>query len=811
MGNIIGTVENIGNAIPATLRGISNALNLPPINQQEGKTVYFMLYTQGRFKGTPVKFVLPINPEDWNFSRSERVHVIQTLGVPFLDDFGTGVPAINIRGITGWRTRLLTGMDGQSAYKFLKQNIIDEYFNQRQLKIDLNLDPDQVRLILINCVDKTSYDVTPAETRLLRNRARPLLYQYDLNFRVLEDLSSDPTCASVTADPLGTALNWLSALVGRIPVLSGVISFASSIASTAISGLQTLCSVAAPFVSGVVAGVGLLTRGVGAVSELLSGVCSSVDTVFQVVKSSSNFTTLGLPSMLAVNHLASTNKELLVYLKKGASNSVQMPNFGRIYGTTDGGSIYSGVADNIGDLALTSASPTGVEWASNLQNAVKSQGSDIIGFTGQAGAPTPYVVNATIGSLIDSMVASAQSLVSLSDYSSVFQAIANVLGAISFNASAIDVSNTYSQSIVNVNAIKVIVTKEGDTLQRIALNELGDASRWKDIAVFNDLVVENAHTVWLPVGTFSIYSDLAPGTNYIDFGYSPPTQYVGCRFTIKDVYGNRQSLIAQSINGTKLYFSGYFSQYLTGPVSLTQYVNRGRLGVFDSQTSLATDFIAGAKTFSVAQSKNIYPDYVLNIQNGDSSGTFTVKSVNYVNQTVTVLEENGFFPANSTVLIFDTETQLHHIEAGMELKIPAAGNNGTSNTVQSDTELYGTDLQLDQEGFLVIGGSGDMATVSGLPNLEQAIQQRIACPYGYMEEHPDYGCGLEAMMGEKGTPVFETAAQATVVDALTHDPRISRVSKIQTTITEDACSIQAKAQSISSGTAEDISASVPLS
>lgn len=182
-----------------------------PTHQQYGRVVVFMLFSGGAFTAFPDSTViLPINPEEFTLQRPDRVSVVQTLGDPFVDEFGIGLTTINIRGTTGWRTRLALGskvgigglsmntgvgvaaVDGYEAYRQLHREIFDTYFSQRKEMVRWGRDPDEVNLILLNTVDNLAFNVIPTEFRLLRSKTRSQLYQYDLNFTVKEDLSEQP-------------------------------------------------------------------------------------------------------------------------------------------------------------------------------------------------------------------------------------------------------------------------------------------------------------------------------------------------------------------------------------------------------------------------------------------------------------------------------------------------------------------------------------------------------------------------------------------------------------------------------------------
>ncbi len=800
--------------IPASLRFA------PPSHPQDGRGVYFLLFQNGRFQGAPVaKFVLPINPEDFNYERQERVNVFQTIGNPFADEFGMGLPRINIRGVTGWRTQVSTGMDGYAAYKQLQQKIIDQYFQLREGNVKAAKDPDLVRLILLNCVDDLAFDVIPGRCRLLRNKQRPLLYQYDLNFIVLQDLTSNPQVQMIM-DPLGYTLNWATSFLSHLPVLSNVVGYCEEIYNDAVGGVGLFCTAMSTFLSSTCSAIGLLTTGAGAVANLLCGIIASLDTGFTTIKESVGFQSLDLGTMVAVNHLYSMNNELNCYLNRGTTSDFVYPDFSRLYGASAAGSIFSGVV--AGDLALSSTR-NGLEWASNLRQATMNQGyAEIIGFSSSDNPAiqqsinvgnAPVMVADNLATLIDIMLQKVQNVNTTADLSQALIAMANVLNAVTFNPALIPQEDT--NSIIQVSQVKTVRAGPGDSLQSIAYRELGNPDLWPEIVVANNLVVENIATILLPVGTFTFAANLLPGLNFLDFSeltapFAPPGYLdTGTVVQLKDVNGLVQRLVVNSVMGSRVQFSDTFSQIFQQPVTITCYHNQGRLGVFDSITSLSEALGSGTRTLSVQEVKNIYPGFMLCVEAGGASQVLTVNTVDYLSGTVTVLEKNQSFPAGAQVLIYDTETQLHHLEVGTPLQIPI-GPQSQSNQIQSAVELFGTDIALDAQGFLMFTPAGDLATVSGLANLGQALKNRLSCPYQSNPMNPLWGSGFESIKGESGSPAFIAAAKAAVVDSLSNEPRISQISQLTISVSGDTSEITVQAVPISSRGADDLIVSVAV-
>jgi len=778
---------------------------LPPTHVQAGKYVYFLLYMDGRFQGVPTNsFIFPINPEDFNYSRPERVQVVQTLGSPFVDEFGTGVPAINIRGTTGWRTRAFTGMDGYEAYRTLHRDIIDRYFSLRQARLAANLDPDGVRLILLNCIDNLAFDVVPSDCRLLRNKQQPLLYQYDLNFIAAEDLSNDPV-AKVLMDPIGSSLNWIGALVKRLAVFSNAINFFAGLARTALTGFTALCTATATFLNVTCSAVNVLTHGVGAVASLLYNVCASIDASFRALKETAYFALCGLETMVAVNHIFSVFSELKCYFSKGVK-VYEFPDYSKLYGVTDCASSFSSI--QTGSLALSTDS--GLEWASNLKDAIRTDsGTDVIAYVVPGDdelCSAPVQVSSDLPSNINEMYESTQSVTSAAEMSTAFSKMADVLNSITFDEDLVTDESSYSDSITSLSSVKMVRANENDSLQSIAYRELGDPARWPEIVSANDLVVENIATVWLPILTFTYSGDLAPGTNFIDLGYSASSSAsVGSMLEVKDTNGLRQKLMVSSISGSKITFADTFSRYLTGPITITRYDNRGKLGLYDYKVQIASSNKAGTLELELTEVKDVYPGYVLCIQQGSISQTLTVKSVDYLERLVQVNEKNLAFDEGADVLIFDTESQLNHIEVGTELKIPTENAASSDNRVKSEEEIFGTDIALDSDGLLIPTSSGDLDTVSGLENLKQAIRHRLHDPYGSLIMHPDaWGSGLEAIRGQKGTSSYLLLARSVMIDALGHEPRISLISQLKTELAGDALRISAKVAPVDDDTSSDL-------
>jgi phage baseplate assembly protein W len=81
-------------------------------------------------------------------------------------------------------------------------------------------------------------------------------------------------------------------------------------------------------------------------------------------------------------------------------------------------------------------------------------------------------------------------------------------------------------------------------------------------------------------------------------------------------------------------------------------------------------------------------------------------------------------------------------------------------------------------------GGGDLTTVGGLDNLEQALWLRLGVPQGDLAHlgHPDFGSRLHQVIGRLATPETLALARAYVREALRREPRIEEVTRVDVTV-----------------------------
>lgn len=158
----------------------------PPTSQKaDVRPISFILDDQAT--GTPpVSLNLALRPEDLTRGDPSRLNVQQTLGGAWGDNFGPGVPTINISGHTGWRPAAGTGEDGMARFHSLKNLVFDQWHTLRANAVQTGRDPDLVQLIFADALDEFTVVVAPGQFVLRRSRSRPLLFQYQIHMFVLD-------------------------------------------------------------------------------------------------------------------------------------------------------------------------------------------------------------------------------------------------------------------------------------------------------------------------------------------------------------------------------------------------------------------------------------------------------------------------------------------------------------------------------------------------------------------------------------------------------------------------------------------------
>jgi len=189
----------------------------PPTDQRaRARPIAFALERMGGI-GTPI--TLNIRPEDLTRTEPSRIAVHQTLGkqiTGWVDNFGAGLPSVNISGHTGWRASAMTGEDGVKAFESLNKLVHADYHEAKQQAIDAGIDPSTVKLIFIDMLDGFTWNVAPMSFVLRRSKSRPLLMQYNIQLQAVSTSVDTAFMALPFASNLPAGLRALFAAIDRL-------------------------------------------------------------------------------------------------------------------------------------------------------------------------------------------------------------------------------------------------------------------------------------------------------------------------------------------------------------------------------------------------------------------------------------------------------------------------------------------------------------------------------------------------------------------------------------------------------------------
>lgn len=105
------------------------------------------------------------------------------------------------------------------------------------------------------------------------------------------------------------------------------------------------------------------------------------------------------------------------------------------------------------------------------------------------------------------------------------------------------------------------------------------------------------------------------------------------------------------------------------------------------------------------------------------------------------------------------------------IKIPAPGS-GVSAELDAEAVL-GADLLV--EGGRLQAEDGDIALVSGVRNLSQALRHRVVVEKQELGFHPEFGCWVRSLLGDIGGARSARLAAFYVKSALSEDPRVQSI------------------------------------
>lgn len=261
------------------------------------------------------------------------------------------------------------------------------------------------------------------------------------------------------------------------------------------------------------------------------------------------------------------------------------------------------------------------------------------------------------------------------------------------------------------SAYQVHILQYGDTLRSLATTYLGDPSRWTEIQALNNLRYPY------------ISSDLQDE-------YGPPL----AQWILQSV----QTGTSAGLYSAPPILSGATSAELPGPdISVGNAIVLSQAGSFIQDIRIVQSVSGSTVYFSEPVDDN-YP-----------AGSMAYLCPTPQNQSYQVL---GYGDP-------------------IKLPLPSSTTIAPSAVTAPDLNL-GTDIAVNAQGYLYLTNQGDLATVSSMANLQQAILNRINTEVGALPLWSAYGSHVLSLLGQN--PIDQVMIME-IEATLLQDPRIQAV------------------------------------
>lgn len=275
------------------------------------------------------------------------------------------------------------------------------------------------------------------------------------------------------------------------------------------------------------------------------------------------------------------------------------------------------------------------------------------------------------------------------------------------------------------------VVRQGDTLERLAEQNMGDASNWLQLAILNSL-------------------------NY--------------------PYISDDSDFDTTINAT-------------GEVTFS------RTAATTGDITIPAGYVVSVPATTRSPQKDYTVDTVTTLPDGEDTVVAAVTAVvageigNTPALTVTLLSDA------ITDLDAVTNREPVTGGAILKVLVPGdtllllADQDGLSGTSGIDTQslqgedffeaLLGSDIALDNDGDLFADARGGLATVAGVDNFRAAVTRRLGSRLGWYAYLVDYGSNVEQVVGQRGDRNWLQRARIEAERTLRGDPRVQQLQNIR--------------------------------
>jgi hypothetical protein len=455
-------------------------------SSQKYESIGFYLVGGGQ---PPASFTMYIRPEDISRSEPSRLAAIQTLGGAWVDAFGRGLSTLTLNGHQGWRGNYEG--DGGELFTQLRNTIFLNWHSRRSYQVSQAADPNLVQLFYVDQLNNITALVAPQSFTLRRSKTSPLLVRYQAQLIVLDDNDTPLTVLDAITGGITNPLRWVSALTAISQAITTIENFASSV----VQVVSSIASEATAFLScatllfQTVANIGQYAQGVfdqtvGAVLQAAIGVAIAGRNAFYALS-----TAAGLVDTTAADFMgvASAFSEVYCSIVNGFNLSQVYTTFDPFFGasncsSTGGGdppSYFTVNGTNPFESFYASTTPT-VSVSAAAQSAINALALDPLNIAGEVS-----VIGPQLGAIGAGVTSTTPAAVLAALNATTTAASAAAVNTALVNNQAVASAPSFTKTLTGYRKVE---TYRGDTLQRVAARELGDASQWPDLANLNGLV-----------------------------------------------------------------------------------------------------------------------------------------------------------------------------------------------------------------------------------------------------------------------------------------------------------------------------------
>lgn len=200
-------------------------------------------------------------------------------------------------------------------------------------------------------------------------------------------------------------------------------------------------------------------------------------------------------------------------------------------------------------------------------------------------------------------------------------------------------------------------------------------------------------------------------------------------------------------------------------------------------------------------SRPLYGFRFVQVRMGDSLRDIAVREMGDASQWYRLIAYNNLTPP---FLTDDPEQASDTVKTAGDLILVPAPAPAVSSTTNPD-KVFGRDIDLTGGVFSVV--NGDIAVVSGLDNLRQALTHRVETDAGELVFHLEYGSTIRRLLGAVSGPTTAQLAAQYAKSAVAADPRVQQVTASTATVSGDAASVAVDVQPVA-GKAVQIAAAL---